>query len=303
MNKRIEINLLSKDRPNELYGLLISLRNQTYTDWDLTILDDASGNPYLNHHFIAVIVNRLKAEGHKVTFLRSQISKGISVGRQKIVDHCLKNSECDLFARLDDDTVLEPDYLSKLIEVIEKGYDLASGVTPPFGNPICARSVEFVSPIINRVVLDDEGNFLVNCDDCGNTYLEEAILPTHHFRSACICKREVYEKVRYEENLTPCGFREEEFFSFRMILEGFTLGVHTQAVMWHVQTPSGGDRRGDYQNLSVQNQIMLNKQVKKWYKKHGNFIKTYNEKIGIDESKALESLNKNNNLIYYRGEE
>ena len=303
MNKRINIGILTKDRPNELYGLLISLRNQTYQDWDLTILDDASGTPYLNFHFIAVTVNRLKAEGHRVNFLRSQISKGISVGRQKLVDYCLENSECDLFARLDDDTILEPDYLEKLIEVIDAGYDLASGVTPPFSNPVMERSIEFVSPIINRVVLDDEGNFIVNCDDCGNSYLEDAIIPTHHFRSACVCKREVYEKVRYEENLTPCGFREEEFFSFRMILEGFKLGVHTKATMWHIMTPSGGDRRQNYSDLSVQNQIMLNKQVKKWFKKYGNFIKTYNEKLGIDESKALESLNKNNNLIYFRGEE
>jgi len=116
-NKRVEIQILTRDRPNELYGLLISLRNQTYQDWDLAILDDASGTPLLNYHFIAVMVNRLKLEGHKVNFLRSQISKGISVGRQKLVDYSLGNSDCGLFARLDDDTVLEPDYLEKLIAV------------------------------------------------------------------------------------------------------------------------------------------------------------------------------------------
>lgn len=303
MNKRIEICILTKDRPNELYGLLISLWKQTYTEWDLTILDDASGTPYINYHFIGAIANRLKLEGHKVNFARSNISKGIAIGRQRLVENCLEHSSNDYFCRLDDDTILENDYLEKLMEVIDKGYDLASGVTPPLSSPLCERSVEFVSPIINRVVLDDEGNFVVNCDDCGYTYLESAILPTHHFRSAAIISRALHEKVQYEDNMTPCGFREEEFFSFRAILKGFKLGVHTKAVMWHVQTPSGGDRRNNYQDLSLQNQKMLNRQVKKWFKKHGNFIKTYNEKIGIDESKALESLNKNNNLIYYHGEE
>ena len=303
MNKRIDIQILSKDRPTELYGLLVTLWKQTYTDWDLTILDDCSGTPYLNFHFIVSLTQRLKAEGHKVTFLRSEISKGIAIGRQKLVDYSLEHSENDYFARLDDDTLLEPDYLEKLMEVIDAGYDLASGVTPPLANPTFERSTEFVSPVINRVVLDDEGNFIVNCDDCGHSYIEEKILPTHHFRSAAVISKELHKKVRYEDNMTPCGFREEEFFSFRAILEGFKLGVHTKAIMWHVMTPSGGDRRSNYQDLSLQNQKQLNRQVKKWFKKYGNFIEKFNKDNKISEDKALESLNKSNNLIYYRGEE
>lgn len=297
---RISINICYKDRPSELALLLQSLRTQKRKDFDVFILDDASTTPLTQYGFLTTIINRLKFEGHGFYVIRNDVSKGVSLSRQRLVEFTLETNDEGYICRLDDDVVLAPDYLEKLMEVIGEGYDLASGVTPPAASPVMPRSIRFVSPIINRVVLDSNGQFLINCDDCGHTYLTETILPTHHFRSCALYKKEIHKKVSYEDTLTECGFREEEFLSFRMILEGYKLGVHTGAIAWHLVASSGGDRRQDYVQKSLQNQRMLNRFVKKTYKLRGDFIKEYNNRLGVNDTPEDEkrSLYKNNNLIY-----
>jgi len=301
VNNKIDINIQTKDRIGELYGLLVSLRNQTYSDWDLYILDDASSVPIQSNHIISCILQRLQIEGHRVMVIRNNKSKGLNSARQQLVDFTLNKGEGEFICRIDDDSILELDYLTKLISVIDKGYDLASGVVPHFAHSSIKREIKFVSPIINQVSLDDKGNFVLNCDDCGHEYLDSVILPAHHFRSSALYKKSIHKKVNYEYTLTTCGFREEEFFSFRCILEGFKLGVHTTAIAWHLATPSGGDRRNNYQDLSIQNQRLLNRFVKAKYKEHGDFIKSYNQSLKVSPN-IKQSINKNNNLIYSREE-
>ena len=179
---------------------------------------------------------------------------------------------------MDDDTICEKDYLEKLIEVLDAGYDIASGLTPPMFNPELKRETKFVKPIINEVIMDAEGNFIKNGDDCGMTYVEKEIIPAHHFRSSALIKREVHEKIKYENNLTKCGWREEEFFSFRAIMEGFKIGVHTGAIHWHLLTPSGGQRTADYTQMhQIQDEMFKDFTKKLRVKK--DFIKEYNEEV------------------------
>lgn len=294
----INIQICSKDRATECALLLSSLREQTHKDWSVTILDDASGTPLMSFYFIQTIINRLRHEGHRVDILRNNKSVGAATARQQLVDHALKNSDAEAYARIDDDTILDRRYLTQLTKVLDFGYDIASGVTPPFTNPETPRETRFVEPIINRIVLDDDGRFKINADDCGHTYLEFKILPAHHFRSNALMKREVHEKVSYEILLGKHSFREETFFSLRAIRAGFKIGVHTKAVAWHLLAPSGGERSHQTaQADSLSNQKLLNRMVRRWHKE-SPFIDEYNEKLGIGSEGELASLNKENNLLF-----
>ncbi len=93
--------------------------------------------------------------------------------------------------------------------------------------------------------------------------------------------------------------REEEIFSFKCILKGFKLCVHTGAVHYHLLTPSGGQRTRDFNQLMVLNEEVMKKWVKKMYKEHGDFITKYNEKLGIEDNDKdkFRTLNKDNNFI------
>lgn len=255
--KETAVLICVKDRPTELAMNLLSLYNQTYKDFDIYILNDQSGTPLETYHFFNCMINLLKCNGFNIYIRNTEYPHGVSKARQKIVDWALERPYKYL-ARVDDDVVLEKDFIEKLIKVIESGYDLASGVTPPMQTPLFKREPKHIGEFINRVVLDNEGNYVFNGDDCGILYTDSKILPAHHFRSSALYKSEIHKKVNYTPTkLTKHGFREEQIFSYKMLMEGYKLGVDTKAIAWHQMTPSGGERFPDSNELVQQNQKIL----------------------------------------------
>ena len=271
MNNRISIHICSKDRHSEVALLLQSLRSQTIQNWDVILLDDASGAPIINCYFISSLLTRLKLENHRIKIIRNNISFGCCSARQKCIDE--DDFENEYTLRLDDDVILEKDYIEKLLMVINSGYDMSSGVVPLLNMPEVKREVKFVLPIINRKEFDSEGNIIKYGDDCGFCYIEEEIIPTHEFRTNCLYKSEINNKVRYPDNLTSVAFREEAFFSMKAIIDGYKIGIHTGAIAYHLQTPSGGNRRPDYQDCVKLDNETWYKWMKIQYQKHGDFLK------------------------------
>lgn len=252
----------TKDRPSEVALLIQSLRTQTVQDFDIFILDDMGGTPLTNYHFFNCLIMRLKQEGHKVFMKKTDFPHGVSRARQAIVDWALEKGY-EYFCRVDDDVVLEPDYLERLFKVLEKGYDLASGVTVSF-NPGIRRDPKYLKGIVNRVILDEQGNYIMNGDDCGMEYTESVILPAHHFRSCALYKSKIHKKANYlPTKLSMHGFREEQIFSYRILMAGFKIGVDTGAVNYHQMTPSGGERPTT--NMTPFNQKMFEEFTKENY--------------------------------------
>jgi len=277
---KIDIMLCTKDRPSEVGLLLQSLRTQTHQAFDIFIYDDRSGIPLTQHHFIQCIINLLKQENHRVFIFREeQIRYGVTKLRQILVDKILKLGTGEAIMRLDDDNILQPDYIEKLVETLNAGYDIASGLVPVAFKGTIKRETKFVKPFIADIELDKDGSIKKFGDDCGFKYIESEIIPSPHFRSMALIRKEVHEKVKYEYNLGYCSFREEEFFSFRALVAGFKIGVHTGAISYHLCTPSGGERTPEFQNNLKFNHELLNKFTQELYKEHGDFISKYREKF------------------------
>ena len=256
MNK-LAVLICLKDRPSELSLLLQSLRTQTFQEFDVFILDDRSGTPLNRYHFFNCLVTRIKSENHRIFLKVTDFPHGVSRARQAIVDLAMKKGNYDYFLRVDDDVILESDYIERLFKVIEN-YDIASGVTVPMQIPVFRREPKYLKGIINRVILDEEGDYIMNGDDCGYKYIESMILPAHHFRSCALIKKEVHEKVKYwPTKLSKHGFREEQIFSYKVLMNGFKIGVDTGAINYHQLTPSGGERFPDQVDLTKFNQKIL----------------------------------------------
>jgi glycosyltransferase involved in cell wall biosynthesis len=280
MNKyKVDIMICTKDRPTEIALLLQSLRTQTFQNFDIYIYDDRSGIPITAHSFVQKIVTQMLLENHKVEILRNEINYGVTRLRRILINKILSEGNGDLILRLDDDNILNPDYIERLINVIELGYDIASGIVPAFGQPTIKRRTENVKPFISDIKLDTNGNIINFGDDCGIEYYDKEIIPSPHFRSMCLGKKEIFKQVQYEDNLGNCSFREEEFFSFKAIIKGFTFAVDTGAIAWHLLTPSGGERTQEYVNNLQFNHFKLNELSKELYKKYGDFIETYRNKV------------------------
>ena len=246
---RMTVHVCTKDRHTELAILLHSLRKQTFQDWDLFILDDASGTGLLKAKFLQDILARIKLEGHDVEVHRNEVSLGVCAARQYLIDADPWKDENPLIMRLDDDCVLEPDYLEMLYheitsDCISKNVGWASGVTPMFGMPDQKRDTKHVLPVINAITFDKEGNITEYHDDCGTGYVGAVVALAHQFRSMALFKREMFTKgLAYEKGLTPVSFREEAFLSLRAAWMGYAGIVRTNAVGWHAPCPSGGVRR------------------------------------------------------------
>src|SRR3990167_10000845 len=99
---KIDIHIANKDRPTELFGLLQSLRTQSYQNFDVVILDDGSGTNIQSYYFLQYIINRMKCENHNVVIIRNDIPSGVSRARQQLIDWSLKNSKAELLCRIDD---------------------------------------------------------------------------------------------------------------------------------------------------------------------------------------------------------
>ena len=272
---KINIMICSKDRPTEIGILLQSLRTQTFKNFSILIVDDRSGIPYTSHHFFMSIVNRMKLEGNKITIHRNDIRHGVTKLRKLTMEKIMKLNG-DLVLRLDDDNILEPDYIEELIKVIDSGYDIASGVVPVCGSSSIKRSTKFVKPLISDVKLNDKNEIIYFGDDCGMEYLEREIIPSPNFRSMALIKKEVHQVVEYEDNLGFCSFREEQFFSFRAILKGFKIAVNTGAIAYHLNTPSGGERTQEYYSNLDNNSKLLNEFCKK---QDGDFLQKYRDQF------------------------
>ena len=276
---KIAIMICSKDRPTEIGLLLQSLRTQTYQDFDIFIYDDRSGVPYTNYHFIQCIMNQIKLENHNIIIWRNEIPYGVTRLRGMLVDKILEYSDCDSILRLDDDNLLESDYIERLVKCLDKGYDIASGLVPHLGMPFIKRSTKFVKPFISDVKLDKEGKIVHFGDDCGIEYLEKEIIPSVNFRSMALMTKKVHKNVFYEENLGFCSFREEQFFSFRALLKGYKICVDTGAVAYHLNTPSGGERTNEYYSGLANNHEILSNLCQEWFKEKGDFLEDYRKKF------------------------
>lgn len=257
MNK-LAVLINNKDRPTELAMLLQSLMNQTYQDFDIFILDDCSGTALTNYHFFNCITSLLMVQGHKIFISRTEFPHGVSKARQRIVD--LAKDDYEFLLRVDDDCILKNDYIEQLFKVIDQGYDLATGVTIPF-QPVIKRETKYLKGICNRIILNNDGTFKYNGDDCGMPYVDMAIMPCHHFRSCALYRSSIHKDCNYTPTkLSANGFREEEVFSLRILMKGYKMGFNSQAINWHMACPSGGER--NTMNLAPFNQQMLNEFVK-----------------------------------------
>jgi len=262
---RISIQICNKDRHSELALLLQSLRTQTVQDWDLVILDE-NETPISQNYFLSMLLNRIKLEGHCVNVIVNKLRLGVCHARNKLIkeDYFTSNN---LILRIDDDVILESCYIEKLLRVIDAGYDIASGVTPVLGSPELIRSIDKVKPVINRKEFDAEGNLVVYNDDCGVCYDKEEILPADDFRSCALIKTEIFDKIKYRDNLSFVGFREEAFLSFEARALGYKIGIHTGAISFHLMTPVGGCRFPDYADKVKSDNEYFLKWVKEWKNK------------------------------------
>jgi len=265
---RVSLHICTKDRWSELAMLLVSIRNSTFKNFDIVIVDGSMPNPITHANFINSIINRIKLDGHGVQIIREEIPAGVGKARNRaLFEDQFKNELC---CRIDDDSILEPTFLGKLYKLMFLDPTLggASGIVPTLAYPKTDKTT--IPKIMNEIKYDSDGNMIYIGDDCGYTWYPDVILPAHHLRSSFMFRREPAIKIGgFLVEYGTSGFREETDFCIRMAYDGWKFVVDTSAICWHLQCGSGGVRCNDY---NVQVHLCddhFRRKFKRLYKKNG----------------------------------
>lgn len=268
-DEKITLAICTRDRVSETFGLLQSLRNQTYKNWDLVLIEESwNDRPIDSYEFMTKIKLQLLGEGHKITQQKTLTKENIGKARNQSVDL----AETDLVVRIDDDSICNADYLQKLVQGITKDDNIGafSGVVPNLGAPPTVRNTEKVGDVFNRIDFDEQGNMTYVGDDGGFMYNPNKVLPAHHLRSSFIFRKDLYDKAgKHPLHLGKTGFREESSLTMRMRFKGCDLGVDTSAIAWHLRTASGGVRYPDYAQQVGLCDEMWRRNMKRYFKKYG----------------------------------
>ena len=267
--EKISICICSKDRVSELSLLLQSLRNQTYKNWDLVLVEEShQDRPIDFYEFITKIKLQLLREGHKITQKTTLTKNDIGKARNQAT----ALAETDLVVRIDDDSICEADYLERLYNIISKNdkAGAVSGIVPSLGQAPVVRNLDCVGKIFNRIDFDEQGNMTYVGDDGGCEYTPDAVLPAHHLRSSFIFRKDVHDKVgKHPTEFGKTGFREESDLTMRMRFKGYDLFTDTAAKAWHLRTQSGGVRYQDYSQQVGLCDEMWRRKMRRWFKKYG----------------------------------
>jgi len=274
MTDRVSIHVCIKDRATEPALLLESLRKQTFQDWDLVIVDDSRPIPIAqSHQFMTDIINRLKTENHNVIYSGQQVPLGVCQARN--FAHQVDDTGNPITCRIDDDSICEPDYLERLVKILNKNKNIGAvgGVVPTYGAPPIHRNPKVLNGIFNKLEYDKEGNIKYLADDGGFLYNPNKVLPSHHLRSSFMYYSNLWKKVGgYPLNLGTVGFREETIFSMKLKELGWNMLTDTGAIAWHLRCPSGGCRSPDYMNQVKLADEVFKKWAKRLYKLRGNLF-------------------------------
>jgi len=271
----VEICVPTKDRYSHLALLLWSLTEQTFSDWDLTIIDDSDNRSDLREiPFILPILRRLDKENHKWR---------VMFGPQKGPHHShqlsLLESRHPLIFRVDDDEILDREALENLVTTFYFLKQKNIGAVGPIViDPMMPDGYEFL-PIgyesfkMYQGKVDEYGvNF---GDHQWRRHPDYKLQNVQHLYSSFLYSVEAAKSIGgFDLEYDKPGHREETDFTFRLWQNGYKLVVDPKALVWHLRSPSGGIRSFSESGL--------------WENCQKRFIKKFNFKTGKNEELVID---------------
>jgi glycosyltransferase involved in cell wall biosynthesis len=252
-------------RHNYLAALLHSLLVQSYTNWDLLILDN-NDDPFnlQRDHLVMAILTRIKFSKHNVQILRpTNPDDKTNIGKSRNI--LIEVDKNKYGCRIDDDSILHPDYIHLLWETMRSlhydGCRAVGGVVPTYQSPELYKYPPKIfnqikrTPVPERYLMlskkypelegfKDENEEYYNIgepiDDGAFYYHPDYahFVPSHHLRSSYLFDNSSLRDIGGFPSSDDTGFREETIASIKLLEKGYKLYTHTQAIAWHLWSPS-----------------------------------------------------------------
>lgn len=242
---RITVEVSTKDRYDSLAQALLSLALQSTKDFDLLIFDDADIPKDLRT--IPVFQNIFQLlNDYKIGW---QVIFGRKLGQHYNHQQAQEIAKTPWLFRFDDDEILEPDVLEKLLYWTKDDVGAVAGlVLPPAPLPVPGDAANVISDL-NRP----------NIQWFKHPYVRT--IEVDHLHSTFLYRRGL---VDYELSLSPAAHREETLFTYEFKRKGYKLLVDTSAVTWHFREPHGGIRSHHNPQYWLNDEQIFNTRLKEW---------------------------------------
>jgi GT2 family glycosyltransferase len=110
----VDVLIPTCDRPTGLAIVLAGLLGQRFTDFDVVIADQSAGGSPAEHAEVRTTIKALEWHGHRVSLLRNLPRRGLAQQRQFL----LERSRAPYVQFIDDDVVLEPGVIERMLRVL-----------------------------------------------------------------------------------------------------------------------------------------------------------------------------------------
>ena len=253
---RITIGIPTMNRYENLAMLLWSISQQTYTNYDILIINDSRDKWDLRQiPFMANIITRFQINGNMIKVLNGK-QRGPHISHQMIVD----NADHNLILRVDDDGIMEPTYIEELVKCFvetDKSKDKK-------GNKMKVAAVGGIILMPNVPLeyqqqpegwhskveywgdcLEQPDGFVTHFPHLQwHTHKNMNYKPTNHLHSSFLYKKSYAIAIGgYPKDYSQVGHNEETDFSYRFHLKGYRMFIAPKALLWHNQSPTGGIRQ------------------------------------------------------------
>lgn len=242
---RASIHIITRDRVNSLAVLLGSLCTQTTKDFDIVILDNGRNVKVGQDHMCGAALRRLQLEGVRVHLVESKAEhRDIGAYRNECVNSDPFNNQIGI--RIDDDSLLEPNYIEILVNgFTEPDIGVVGGIVPYIFVP---KTYILQPAKFNEITSDYD--WVDNCvtfvrfinDDGKDLHYQATYFPSGHIRSSYAYRMDLAKKIRFPEWSGFTGFTEETVFCIKVWMNGYKVLINPNAVAWHYSIPGGGGR-------------------------------------------------------------
>jgi GT2 family glycosyltransferase len=239
----------------------------------MIILDDSSPEKMpIKFSNIKFLMDVASEQGNRVEIISGV--KGICQAWQKGIEM----TETELCMRMEDDVILDPNYLTNLYFEIIQNDDIAAvgGMCP---NP---KHYQVIDPPpedgefptgLRKEVRRDGGVFYEPYDGQQNLIRQTRVYEVCHLHGLFLFRKSLVEKVGgFSTWMSPFGHRDETDLTLRLYFAGYRLLVCTRARLWHGEAPSGGSRDGEnikvIRNTKAGDEKVFQDRVKKWMEEY-----------------------------------
>lgn len=206
---KISVIIPTYTRTKELRDALYSVLKQTIAAEEVIIVDDSDDDRIKK--LISELKHIFKNKDMTLKYIRNKREKSLTIARNIGIE----NSAGDIILFLDDDVILDENYIEEILKVHEE-HPTAFGVQGHITNIKVSKFQNMINKILFFSYLE-ENKCRVLPSACNTyPYILTKVIPCQWLSgSNCSYKREILEEFQFDENLKKYSYSEDVDMSYK----------------------------------------------------------------------------------------